>query len=39
MNFARIPLAEHPWGFWILLGGQLAVGVVLLLVLRLLRFL
>jgi magnesium transporter len=39
MNFARIPLAEHPWGFWILLGGQLAIGVVLLLVLRLLRFL
>jgi magnesium transporter len=39
MNFARIPLAEHPWGFWILLGGQLAIGIVLLLVLRLLRFL
>ena len=38
MNFARIPLAEHPFGFWILLGGQLAIGLALLVVLRLLRF-
>ncbi|HEX6057868.1 MAG TPA: magnesium transporter CorA family protein [Gemmatimonadaceae bacterium] len=39
MNFSRIPLADHPLGFWILLGGQLAIGVLLLVVLRLLRFL
>jgi magnesium transporter len=39
MNFARIPLAQHPYGFWILLGGQLAIGLVLLVVLRLLRLL
>ena len=39
MNFARIPLADHPMGFWILLGGQLAIGLLLLLALRLLRLL
>lgn len=39
MNFARIPLADHPLGFWILLGGQLAIGALLLAALRLLRLL
>lgn len=30
MNFQHIPLSSHPHGFWILLGLQLAIGVVLL---------
>ncbi|HEX4933502.1 MAG TPA: magnesium/cobalt transporter CorA [Gemmatimonadaceae bacterium] len=30
MNFTRIPLAEHPWGFEIMLFGQLALGVGLI---------
>lgn len=30
MNFARIPLAENPWGFEIMLGLQIALGVGLL---------
>ena len=37
MNFQNIPLASHPKGFWILLGLQLAIGVMLLGVLRLRR--
>ena len=39
MNFARIPLADHPYGFVILLGVQLAIGMLILLVLRALRIL
>ena len=34
MNFTRIPLAESPYGFWIMLGVQLGLGGFLLLVLR-----
>jgi magnesium transporter len=34
MNFTRIPLSEWPNGFWILLLGQLALGLLLLFVLR-----
>ena len=30
MNFNRIPLAENPWGFEIMLGLQIALGVGLL---------
>jgi magnesium transporter len=37
MNFSRIPLAAHPHGFWILLGVQLLIGVLLLVVLRIRR--
>lgn len=37
MNFDRIPLASHPYGFWILLGLQLAIGLLLLAFLRLRR--
>ena len=37
MNFRHIPLSEHPHGFWILLGLQLAIGLLLLGVLRLRR--
>lgn len=34
MNFERIPLASHPWGFHILVGVQLGVAALLLLALR-----
>lgn len=34
MNFQHIPLSAHPHGFWILLGLQLAIGLVLLAYLR-----
>ncbi len=34
MNFARVPLATHPYGFWILLGAQLLVAVLILGALR-----
>ena len=37
MNFQHIPLSSNPHGFWILLGLQLAIGLVLLGVLRLAR--
>jgi magnesium transporter len=37
MNFRNIPLSEHPYGFWILLGLQLAIGLLLLGILRLRR--
>jgi magnesium transporter len=37
MNFQHIPLSDQPHGFWILLGVQLAIGFVLLVILRLLR--
>jgi len=35
MNFERIPLASHPWGFHILVGAQLGLAAVLLITLRL----
>ena len=32
MNFARVPLADHPWGFWLVwLGTMVMMGLVLLL--------
>ena len=34
MNFDVIPLAHHPYGFWLLLGLQVAVGLGLLGILR-----
>jgi len=34
MNFSRIPLSNWPYGFWALLLGQLALGGLLLFVLR-----
>jgi magnesium transporter len=37
MNFQHIPLSAHPYGFWILLGLQLLIGMLLLGVLRLRR--
>ena len=37
MNFDKIPLAHHPYGFEILLGIQLALGGVLLATLRRLK--
>jgi magnesium transporter len=37
MNFQHIPLSDHAGGFWILLGVQMAIGFVLLALLRLLR--
>ncbi len=39
MNFERIPLAQHPYGFEILFGVQLLVGVSLMLWLRRLKWL
>jgi magnesium transporter len=37
MNFQHIPLSAHPHGFWILLGLQLLIGLLLLVILRLRR--
>jgi magnesium transporter len=37
MNFQQIPLSNHPHGFWILLGLQLLIGLILLVALRLRR--
>ena len=37
MNFEYIPLSANPYGFWILLGLQLLIGVLLLGILRLRR--
>ena len=37
MNFSHIPLSQHPLAFWWMLGIQLAIGFVLLLVLRVRR--
>lgn len=37
MNFTHIPLSGHPNAFWWMLGLQLALGAVLLVILRLLR--
>jgi magnesium transporter len=34
MNFERIPLHREPYGFWILVGIQLAFGAVLLIALK-----
>ena len=34
MNFERIPLAGHPYGFWLMLALQLAVGGAMLGILR-----
>jgi Mg2+ and Co2+ transporter CorA len=34
MNFAKVPLADHPYGFIIMLFTQLALGAGLVLVLR-----
>lgn len=34
MNFTRIPMADSPYGFWIMLGVQLGLGGLLLLILR-----
>lgn len=39
MNFDRIPLAHHPYGFEILFGVQLALGFGLLLALRRMKWL
>ena len=39
MNFARIPLSDHPAGFWVMLVVQLLVGVVLVGILRWRRWL
>ena len=39
MNFDRIPLASHPYGFWILVGAQLLIGLLLLGILRFRRYL
>jgi magnesium transporter len=34
MNFGRVPLAAHPYGFWLLLGAQLLIAGAILGVLR-----
>jgi magnesium transporter len=34
MNFQHIPLSDHPHAFWLMLGLQLAMGLVLVLILR-----
>ncbi|MCC6318463.1 MAG: magnesium transporter CorA family protein [Gemmatimonadaceae bacterium] len=34
MNFTRIPLAEHPWGFELMLVLQLGIGIGLIALLR-----
>jgi magnesium transporter len=34
MNFERIPLAHHPWGFEIMVGIQVALSLVLLVGMR-----
>ena len=39
MNFSKIPLSSHPYGFWIMLVLQLAIGAALLGVLRWKKFL
>jgi magnesium transporter len=39
MNFQHIPLASHPYAFWLMFGIQLLVGLILLVVLRLGRLL
>jgi magnesium transporter len=39
MNFQHIPLSDYPHAFWFMLGLQLAVGLVLVLILRFWRLL
>jgi magnesium transporter len=39
MNFDRIPLAHHPYGFEIMLGFQLLLGMGLLMILRRMKWL
>ena len=39
MNFERIPLSHHPYGFEILFGVQLALGILLMVWLRRLKWL
>jgi magnesium transporter len=39
MNFDRVPLQHHPLGFWLLLGIQVAVGLLLLGILRVTKLL
>jgi magnesium transporter len=39
MNFTREPLVNNPYGFWIAIGIQIAISVVLLAILRLRRLL
>jgi magnesium transporter len=34
MNFNKIPLSDHPYGFWLMFVGQLTLGALLVLVLR-----
>ena len=34
MNFDRVPLAHHPYGFWLLVGVQLAIAFALVALLR-----
>jgi magnesium transporter len=34
MNFERIPLAHHPWGFEIMVGSQVALSLMLLIGMR-----
>lgn len=34
MNFGRMPLAQHPYGFWIAVGLQVAIALAILLALR-----
>jgi magnesium transporter len=38
MNFHDIPLSDHPHGFWILLGVQMLIGILLVGYLRLRRY-
>lgn len=39
MNFTRIPLSEHPWGFEIMLVAQLAIGFGLIWLLKKMKML
>jgi magnesium transporter len=39
MNFDKIPLAHHPYGFWILVGVQMAIGLTIFGVLRMKKLL
>jgi magnesium transporter len=34
MNFAHIPLSQVPYGFWLMMGVQLGLGIGLLIYLR-----
>ena len=34
MNFQHIPLSDYPHAFWLMVGVQLAFGLVLVLILR-----